>query len=70
MARFDAAFSRLRRSVHPGITGLWQVSGRSEGDLSSQREFDTYYIRNWSLWLDIHILFRSVLVVARARGAM
>jgi Undecaprenyl-phosphate galactose phosphotransferase WbaP len=70
MARFDAAFSRLRRSVHPGITGLWQVSGRSEGDLSSQREFDTYYIRNWSLWLDVHILFRSVLVVARARGAM
>jgi Undecaprenyl-phosphate galactose phosphotransferase WbaP len=70
MARFDAAFSRLRHSVCPGITGLWQVSGRSEGDLSSQREFDTYYIRNWSLWLDIHILFKSVLVVATARGAM
>jgi lipopolysaccharide/colanic/teichoic acid biosynthesis glycosyltransferase len=69
MARFDAAFSRLRRSVHPGITGLWQVSGRSEGDLSSQQKFDTYYIRNWSLWLDIHILFRSVLAVASARGA-
>jgi Undecaprenyl-phosphate galactose phosphotransferase WbaP len=70
MARFDAAFSRLRRSVHPGVTGLWQVSGRSEGDLSSQRELDTYYIRNWSPWLDIHILFRSVLAVARAHGAM
>jgi Undecaprenyl-phosphate galactose phosphotransferase WbaP len=70
MARFDAPFSRLRRSVHPGVTGLWQVSGRSEGDLSSQQELDTYYIRNWSPWLDIHILFRSVLAVARAHGAM
>jgi Undecaprenyl-phosphate galactose phosphotransferase WbaP len=70
MARFDAAFSRLRRSVHPGVTGLWQVSGRSDGDLLSQRELDTYYIRNWSPWLDIHILFRSVLAVVRAHGAM
>ncbi len=66
---FEPAFRDLRRSVRPGITGLWQVKRRSEGDLEVQQALDTYYIRNWSLWLDLHILFRTVAAVTVGRGA-
>ncbi len=66
---FGSDFRRLRRSVLPGITGLWQVSARSDGDLELQQSQDTYYIRNWSLWLDLHILVRTVGVVLARRGA-
>lgn len=69
LARFSPAFRELRRRVPPGITGLWQVSSRSEGDLAVQEELDTYYIRNWSVWLDLYILGRTVAAVLRGRGA-
>ena len=65
----DTAFRRLRAGVKPGLTGLWQVTSRSNGDVSVQKALDTYYIRNWSLWLDIHILARTVLVVLFGNGA-
>jgi len=66
---FDAEFLALRRKVLPGLTGLWQVSARSEGDLEQQQRLDTSYVRNWSLWLDLHVLGRTVWVVLTGRGA-
>jgi Undecaprenyl-phosphate galactose phosphotransferase WbaP len=67
--RFDTSFQSLRSSVIPGITGLWQVSARSEGDLQVQQALDTYYIRNWSIWIDFYILFRTFGAVVAGRGA-
>lgn len=67
--QFPASFRNLRASVMPGITGLWQVTARSDGDLKVQEVEDTYYIRNWSPWLDIYILLRTVQTVISAKGA-
>ena len=66
---FSREFRELRRTVIPGLTGLWQISSRSDGDLNIQERQDTYYIRNWSLWLDLHILLRTVRIVLLAKGA-
>lgn len=66
---FDEDFRRLRESVRPGLTGLWQVEVRSESDLEKQKFYDTYFIRNWSIWLDIHILFRTIFAVTSGKGA-
>ncbi len=67
--RFRPDFRDLRLQVIPGLTGLWQVTARSEGDLDVQARLDSYYIRNWSLWLDLYILFRTVRAVLGQRGA-
>jgi len=67
--KFTREFRELRTSVLPGMTGLWQVSARSEGDLEVQEALDTYYIRNWSIWLDLYILARTVIAVVVRRGA-
>ncbi len=66
---FPESFRALRSSVMPGLTGLWQVSERSDGDLKVQQVEDTYYIRNWSLWLDIYILLRTVQPLLLPKGA-
>ena len=59
----------VRRRVRPGITGLWQVSGRSNSGNAGLERWDQYYVRNWSLWLDIVILVRTFRAVFRAEGA-
>jgi Undecaprenyl-phosphate galactose phosphotransferase WbaP len=69
LAQFSPRFLELRQRVRPGITGLWQVSVRSEGPLEKQESLDTYYIRNWSLWLDLYILARTAGAVLGGRGA-
>jgi len=53
----------------PGITGLWQVSGRSDISYEERVRLDMYYVRNWSLWLDFQLLFQTIPAVFRARGA-
>lgn len=60
---------RVISSAKPGITGLWQVSGRSNMNCKYRVKLDTWYVMNWSLWLDIAILFRTIKVVLRAEGA-
>lgn len=69
LGSFPEAFRALRASVTPGLTGLWQVSKRSDGNLRVQELEDTYYIRNWSLWLDVYILLRTVLRMFFPKGA-
>jgi len=68
VAKYNAwQLKRLR--VRPGITGPWQVSGRSLLPFEDMVRLDIYYIENWSLWLDIKILLRTVPVVLTGRGA-
>ncbi len=55
--------------VKPGITGLWQVSGRSDTDYDFRVATDKWYVSNWSLWLDIVILFKTVKTVLKREGA-
>lgn len=58
-----------RLSVPPGITGWWQISGRADRPMHLHTEDDLYYIKNYSLWLDIQILFKTIGAVIRGRGA-
>ena len=69
LEQFSPEFRTLRTRVLPGLTGLWQVSARSDGDVKVQEALDTYYIRNWSPWMDLYILARTVAAVLLARGA-
>ena len=63
------AWEMGRLEVLPGITGLWQVRGRSELDFDEMVLMDLYYIENWSLRLDLHILLKTVPAVLFSRGA-
>ncbi len=65
MGRYGPIISLVR----PGLTGLWQVRGRSDVSFSQRLAWDEYYIRNWSLWLDATIFFRTLRVIARGDGA-
>jgi lipopolysaccharide/colanic/teichoic acid biosynthesis glycosyltransferase len=56
-------------AVKPGITGMWQVSGRSEISYDERVRLDEYYIANWSPWLDLYILAKTIIVLARRSGA-
>ncbi|GLV47208.1 undecaprenyl-phosphate galactose phosphotransferase WbaP [Thermus sp. LT1-2-5] len=66
--KYGTAFD-LYIQVWPGLTGLWQVSGRTDTSYSERVALDSYYVRNWSLWLDLYILARTFWVVLTRRGA-
>ncbi len=63
-------WQRRRLSMKPGITGLWQVSGRNAIDFREWMKLDLEYIDNWSLWLDLKILLKTIPVVLMGKGAM
>jgi len=56
-------------TVKPGLTGLWQVSGRSDTDYAERVSYDLYYIQSWSAWLDLWILYRTPSVILKGKGA-
>jgi exopolysaccharide biosynthesis polyprenyl glycosylphosphotransferase len=56
-------------TVRPGLTGLWQVSGRSDIAYDERVRLDMYYIRNWSFWLDLQLILQTIPAVLRGRGA-
>jgi Undecaprenyl-phosphate galactose phosphotransferase WbaP len=66
--KYGDDFSRIF-SVKPGITGLWQVSGRSDTDYRDRVVYDTYYLQSWSLWLDLWVLYKTSGVVLKGKGA-
>lgn len=59
----------LLHSVKSGVTGMWQVSGRSELSFDERIELELFYAQNWTFWLDIKILFKTIGVVLRKKGA-
>ena len=69
LAAFDGAFRHQRQTVVPGLTGLWQVAARSDGDAAIMRRLDGFYIANRSVGLDLRILLRTVAVVLTGHGA-
>jgi Undecaprenyl-phosphate galactose phosphotransferase WbaP len=69
LEQFDQRFRHYREQVRPGITGLWQVASRGDGPPENYIHWDSSYIRDWSLWLDVTILIRTVQAVLAARGA-
>jgi lipopolysaccharide/colanic/teichoic acid biosynthesis glycosyltransferase len=62
-------WQRQRLAVPPGITGWWQINGRSDLPMHLNTHLDLYYIQNYSLWLDIVILWKTLGVVLRHQGA-
>jgi exopolysaccharide biosynthesis polyprenyl glycosylphosphotransferase len=68
-AKFTKNRGALLLSVKSGVTGLWQVSGRSDLSNEQRIQLELYYVQNWTFWLDIKILFKTILVVLRRDGA-
>jgi len=62
-------FQRKRLLIKPGITGVWQASGRSDISFEQWVKMDLFYIENWSLWLDLQIIFKTIVVVFKRKGA-
>jgi lipopolysaccharide/colanic/teichoic acid biosynthesis glycosyltransferase len=60
---------RRRSNVLPGMTGLWQIAGRSDLPFDDLVRLDFYYLENWSLWLDVTILIKTIPAVVARRGA-
>jgi lipopolysaccharide/colanic/teichoic acid biosynthesis glycosyltransferase len=55
--------------VVPGISGLWQISGRNHTTFADRTKFDMEYVSNWSIWEDIHIIIRTAWILLRRDGA-
>ncbi|ASR11892.1 exopolysaccharide biosynthesis UDP-galactose-lipid carrier transferase (plasmid) [Rhizobium leguminosarum bv. viciae] len=69
LSAMDSEFRDKRRSVTPGLTGLWQISERSNADIELQQQLDEFYIDNRSLWFDCQILLSTIPAVFKRRGA-
>jgi Undecaprenyl-phosphate galactose phosphotransferase WbaP len=57
------------KQVPPGMTGMWQISGRNDLSYDERIGLDVYYVQNWSIWLDLHILMHTLLIVLQGHGA-
>jgi exopolysaccharide biosynthesis polyprenyl glycosylphosphotransferase len=68
--RFNANAQRRRFSVRPGITCLWQVNGRSSIPFEQWMELDLHYVDQWSIWMDVQILIKTIPAVLRGSGAV
>jgi len=68
LARYGE-YAQERLTVKPGLTGLWQVSGRAETAYQDRVRLDIQYIRAWSLWLDLKLLLLTIPAVLKGRGA-
>jgi Undecaprenyl-phosphate galactose phosphotransferase WbaP len=68
VAKYKEAYS-LYAKAFPGITGLWQVSGRNRTTYAERIAYDSYYVRNWSVWMDLYLLAKTVTVVLTGYGA-
>jgi lipopolysaccharide/colanic/teichoic acid biosynthesis glycosyltransferase len=68
ISKYGAEFDVFLR-VLPGLTGLWQVSGRNNTTYQERVQLDSYYANNWSPWLDLFILSRTLRAVMSGRGA-
>jgi Undecaprenyl-phosphate galactose phosphotransferase WbaP len=66
--KYGGDFNRVF-SVRPGLTGLWQVSGRSDTDYDTRVAYDIYYLQSWSGWMDLWVLFKTFGAIVRGRGA-
>ncbi|MFD0461700.1 exopolysaccharide biosynthesis polyprenyl glycosylphosphotransferase [Microvirga aerilata] len=67
--RFSDRGQQLRREVPPGLTGFWQILYRNNSDIQIWESADSYYVSNWSVWLDLWIILRTVRVVLTGAGA-
>jgi lipopolysaccharide/colanic/teichoic acid biosynthesis glycosyltransferase len=56
-------------SIKPGLTGLWQVSGRSDTNYRDRISYDTYYLQSWSVWLDLWIILKTFGSIIFGKGA-
>jgi lipopolysaccharide/colanic/teichoic acid biosynthesis glycosyltransferase len=68
IAQFTPEKKRIL-SIKPGLTGLAQVSGRSDLSFADEIRLDTYYLENWSFWLDLKIALKTVWVIIKGEGA-
>lgn len=68
IARYGDSFD-LYKKVRPGVSGMWQVSGRNNTSYGERVEFDEYYVNNWSIWLDLYIIGRTIKTVLLREGA-
>jgi Undecaprenyl-phosphate galactose phosphotransferase WbaP len=68
IAKYGGSFDSYVR-VRPGITGFWQISGRNATTYPERISYDEYYVNNWSIWLDLYILFRTIKTVVSCEGA-
>jgi Undecaprenyl-phosphate galactose phosphotransferase WbaP len=68
IAKYNECYA-MYRATTPGLTGLWQVSGRNRTTYAERVAFDAYYVRNWSVWMDIYLLARTITVVLTGDGA-